>query len=123
MKCFFDSFHRQKWGRKKRRNSQTVLHLVHCSQKTMEGWWLKLCASNLGYSHIWLNLPRVDCHFFYSFLMDESVAFGYFKEIPKNKAKRKTKKLEKWSTFWKFHSPEVSKKKSKSSQTSTFGFQ
>jgi hypothetical protein len=55
--------------------------------------------------------------------MDESIAFGYFKEIAQNKAKRKTKKLEKWSTFWKFQSPEVSKKKSKSSQTSTFGFQ
>jgi hypothetical protein len=35
--------------------------------------------------------------------MDESVAFGYFKEIPKNKAKRKTKKLENEVLFESFN--------------------
>ncbi len=55
----------------------------------------------------------VDCHFFYSFLMDESVAFGYFEEIPKNKAKRKTKKLENEVLFEIFNRQKWVKKKVK----------
>jgi hypothetical protein len=35
--------------------------------------------------------------------MDESVAFGYFKEIPKNRAKRKPKKLENEVLFESFN--------------------
>ncbi len=37
-----------------------------CSQK-IEGW-LNICTSFMIYSHIWLNLPYNDCHFFYIFL-------------------------------------------------------
>jgi hypothetical protein len=39
-----------------------------CVANDREGW-LKFCTSYMVYSHIWLNLPKSDCHFFHIFLL------------------------------------------------------
>jgi len=39
-----------------------------CVAKDMEGWF-KFDTSYMVYSHIWLNIPKNDCHFFYIFLL------------------------------------------------------
>jgi len=43
---------------------------------------LNLCPSNLVYSHIWLNLPRGDQHFFLHLAMDDR-QLGYMKKFLK----------------------------------------
>jgi hypothetical protein len=52
----------------KSKNFQIFVFGFQCVAKDMEGW-LKFCTSYMVYSHIWLNLPKNDGHFFYIFLL------------------------------------------------------
>jgi len=60
---FGDFQSRKKWG-KTIKNHQIHICGFHCAAKHTEAW-IKICASFLVYSQIWLNLPRDDCHFSY----------------------------------------------------------
>jgi hypothetical protein len=49
----------------------------------------------IKYSHIWLNLPRGDTHFFYIFHLDESPLWFQNKTKKKKKQKNSLKKKKK----------------------------
>ncbi len=53
-------------GKSNSKNHQIHIFGVHCVAKHTKGWLINFILF-LAYSHIWLNLPRDDCHFFYIF--------------------------------------------------------
>jgi len=55
---------------KNSKNHQISIFDFQCVSMNIEGW-LKDFTPHLVYSQIWLNLPRDDPHFFYTFLLDD----------------------------------------------------
>jgi hypothetical protein len=54
------------------KNSCICIFLFHSMAYNIQGW-LKICNSYLKYSHIQLNLPRDDHHFFYILKMATNI--------------------------------------------------
>jgi hypothetical protein len=55
---------------KNSKNHEISIFDFQCVSMNVEGW-LKDFTPHLVYSQIWLNLPRDDPHFSYTFLMDD----------------------------------------------------
>jgi len=53
----------------------------HCVARHIE-WWFKICHLFLGFSQIWLNLPRNDPHFFNIWQWMIAI-LGYKQKTPK----------------------------------------
>jgi hypothetical protein len=51
-------------GSEKKKSSNFCIFCIVCRKKYIERW-LKIFISYLVSSHIWLNLPMGDCHFFF----------------------------------------------------------
>ncbi len=65
------------------KNHQISIFDFQCVSMKIEGW-LKDFTPHLVYSQIWLNLPRDDPHFFYTFSIGWS-PLRLHKEIPKQR--------------------------------------